>query len=500
MSRVQSSSLNRRQKRSKTTDSAHGPAAEKAILKTPSKPSGKSETTNTKSMSMAGSSSSRSLRSSRKLEEQAQVESSSNRRELEEADPTSSSSRDDGSPRGSNHKANEPVRKRVTRSRRSVAVRKLNLKPVPLEPTPVPPMTTACEPDNSVIKSPASKTRAKKSIMTESGSSPSSELLRTELSDGNETEEADRNSPETTTSDSPISRRRTRSESQKKKKTSNDDEGEADGIDDSHAVDDEKSDPANDNRSPMRKRTRQATESDAGASPGKAKKLRVTKHKTFETRVHLRLVPVEEEPMVRAKILKEQAHLLVCDEPLEVCKEQKIHVQIVESTKRFEESFLDFLVFKRVYGHALVHKYFDENPSLGRWCAKVRHWKSKGKDSLTESRMRRLTEAGFCWDAKKDPSFWKLQNTCEQAQDRWEEMFEELLRYKKEFGNCLVPKECRGKHKVSKCCEKCLKERAGLTHRDDSFLAAVATLGALGYEDSKRVSSKAAKGVSYSLG
>ena len=150
------------------------------------------------------------------------------------------------------------------------------------------------------------------------------------------------------------------------------------------------------------------------------------------------------------------------------------------------------------YNPWIFAKYFDENPTLGRWCAKVRHWKSKGKDSLTESRMRRLTEAGFCWDAKKDPSFWKLQNTCEQAQDRWEEMFEKLLRYKKEFGNCLVPKECRGKHKVSQRWEKLLEVGVSLT-RDIPF-AAVAALVALGNKDSEGVSSKTAKRVSYSLG
>lgn len=219
-----------------------------------------------------------------------------------------------------------------------------------------------------------------------------------------------------------------------------------DMISDAQVEDDHDEDLKAKRATPRRaKRRRQDEDSEEAPSP-KPKKRR---KKVHEARIHLRLIPAEEEPKVREQIIREEVELLTCDELLVPDKESNVNLQQAKCNVDFEEMFLDFLIFKRVYGHALVPKHFEENKPLGRWCCKIRNWKNKGKSNLTASRERRLNAAGFCWDAKKNPDFWKLQNTCKQGQDRWEDFFGRLLEYKKENGNCIVPKECKGKHRVS---------------------------------------------------
>jgi hypothetical protein len=157
--------------------------------------------------------------------------------------------------------------------------------------------------------------------------------------------------------------------------------------------------------------------------------------------VHKRLIPVEDEPALIETIKREHADLLRSDEALEVDRAKKIKLQMVLVNNEWEQRFLEFLVFQRVYGHSLVPKNFMPNKQLGRWCAKVRCWYSKNDSRLTPSRQRRLNAAGFIWKAKKDPQFWKIQNQCEQAMDKWEDFFDRLLVYKAQKGDCLVPKE-----------------------------------------------------------
>jgi hypothetical protein len=81
-----------------------------------------------------------------------------------------------------------------------------------------------------------------------------------------------------------------------------------------------------------------------------------------------------------------------------------------------------------------------DNPALGRWVVKIRSWKKKNDKSLTSSRLKRLNAAGFMWDPKADPEFYKIQGDNEKAGDLWDENFAELVEYKKEHGDCMVPK------------------------------------------------------------
>jgi hypothetical protein len=160
-----------------------------------------------------------------------------------------------------------------------------------------------------------------------------------------------------------------------------------------------------------------------------------------ELRSMIRIVPIEDNDKLVEQVKEEFKELLVCAEPLEVNKEKKVLHQDVVFNKSFEEKFFEMLVFKKAYGHTFIPKVFPENPALGRWTGKVRHWKTTKDSHLTTSRQSRLTQAGFIWDPKSEVEFWKLQSDCVQANELWEENFQDLLKYKEANGNCLVPKE-----------------------------------------------------------
>jgi Helicase associated domain len=129
---------------------------------------------------------------------------------------------------------------------------------------------------------------------------------------------------------------------------------------------------------------------------------------------------------------------------------------VKDSDSRFETGFVDFLAFRKIYGHAIVPKIFPERPSLGRWTQFVRRWRTrKDETRLTPSRRRRLDEVGFVWDAKSHPDYKIVQGTVKQVDEHWEKMFQTLLEYKAKNGHCNVPKE---KHfeEVPAVCSCCL--------------------------------------------
>ncbi|GKY97030.1 hypothetical protein MPSEU_000661700 [Mayamaea pseudoterrestris] len=193
-----------------------------------------------------------------------------------------------------------------------------------------------------------------------------------------------------------------------------------------------------------RKNMRRSSKTSVASTPkggSKASKRAPPKEET-ELRTMHRLVPIEDEPRLFEEVKEEFKDLLLSAEPLIEDKENGVLNPEVRVNQAFERQFLEFLVFRKAYGHPYVPKIFPENPSLGRWCCKIRQWKNTGNGHLTESRMKRLEMAGFVWNPKADKCFWRLQAECVQATELWEEMFQELLRYKHDHGgSCLVPKE-----------------------------------------------------------
>lgn len=85
--------------------------------------------------------------------------------------------------------------------------------------------------------------------------------------------------------------------------------------------------------------------------------------------------------------------------------------------------------YKETKGHCLVPQNFKENPKLGRWVDKQRHsykCRKEGKSTpLSLSQIEQLEDIGFVWSINKQQS--------------WPEMYQELKKYHKVNGNCLVP-------------------------------------------------------------
>ncbi len=84
---------------------------------------------------------------------------------------------------------------------------------------------------------------------------------------------------------------------------------------------------------------------------------------------------------------------------------------------------------KKEHGDTLIPQSYTNNPQLGIWVITQRvqyKRKQSGEASqMTDERIHKLNEIGFVWDVLNDV---------------WNEMFQQLVEYKKERGDTLVPK------------------------------------------------------------
>ena len=88
----------------------------------------------------------------------------------------------------------------------------------------------------------------------------------------------------------------------------------------------------------------------------------------------------------------------------------------------WEQRFAELIAYKKVNGHCNVPQNCGP---LGSWCCNMRH----RKNGLSPERIARLEAEGFCWAPHSD---------------RWENMFAELVAYKKANGHCNVPRGTLG--------------------------------------------------------
>ena len=81
--------------------------------------------------------------------------------------------------------------------------------------------------------------------------------------------------------------------------------------------------------------------------------------------------------------------------------------------------------YKHQHGDCLVPKVYKADPALGRW---VYNQRSRNRDNKLEvDRKAKLDLIGFVWSTN-------IYN------DQWNNMFERLTAYKRQHGDCLVPK------------------------------------------------------------
>jgi hypothetical protein len=97
-------------------------------------------------------------------------------------------------------------------------------------------------------------------------------------------------------------------------------------------------------------------------------------------------------------------------------------ISYVPSKLSWEENFEALKEYKKNYGDCNVPRHRAENKQLAQWVSTQRLNYRRG--NLAEDRIKRLEDIGFLW---------------ELLELSWEEMFVELIEYKKNHGDCNVP-------------------------------------------------------------
>ena len=126
---------------------------------------------------------------------------------------------------------------------------------------------------------------------------------------------------------------------------------------------------------------------------------------------------------------------------------------------QWEDMYQRLVQYKQQYGDCLVPRKFEGDSKLATWVETQRVlWNKEVKSSsnandpdaipiteeaklkrLTPARKQRLDELGFVWS---------LRN--KRIEDHWDEMFRQLLDYKKVHGDCLVPSRFESNLKLGK--------------------------------------------------
>ncbi|KAL7523979.1 hypothetical protein ACHAXR_000388, partial [Thalassiosira sp. AJA248-18] len=107
-----------------------------------------------------------------------------------------------------------------------------------------------------------------------------------------------------------------------------------------------------------------------------------------------------------------------CDGPKNLSKKGTISAQEVKWNMRYEE----LKKFKEENKHCNVPQRCSANRQLGEWVNNQRALCKKGK--LREDRINDLDSIGFCWG---------------NLNDKWDQQFKELKKFKEEKGHCIVP-------------------------------------------------------------
>jgi hypothetical protein len=93
----------------------------------------------------------------------------------------------------------------------------------------------------------------------------------------------------------------------------------------------------------------------------------------------------------------------------------------------FDTRFADLLKYKKKHGDTNVSQLSKTHRALGQWVNRLR----LTRHELPEEQRAQLEGIGFVWELKKE---W--------MEGQWETRFAELLEYKRQHGDCLVPQVC----------------------------------------------------------
>eukprot|EP00584_Thalassiosira_punctigera_P016615 CAMPEP_0172552964 /NCGR_PEP_ID=MMETSP1067-20121228/47522_1 /TAXON_ID=265564 ORGANISM="Thalassiosira punctigera, Strain Tpunct2005C2" /NCGR_SAMPLE_ID=MMETSP1067 /ASSEMBLY_ACC=CAM_ASM_000444 /LENGTH=342 /DNA_ID=CAMNT_0013341047 /DNA_START=163 /DNA_END=1188 /DNA_ORIENTATION=+ len=97
--------------------------------------------------------------------------------------------------------------------------------------------------------------------------------------------------------------------------------------------------------------------------------------------------------------------------------------------RKWDARYAQLKEYKAEHGDCFVPVGYAAISGLGSWVALQRKLKKKGK--ISDDRLERLEQVGFCVEAKKQ--------VIKQHQKLWNERYDELKEYKNEHGDCNVP-------------------------------------------------------------
>jgi predicted helicase len=144
---------------------------------------------------------------------------------------------------------------------------------------------------------------------------------------------------------------------------------------------------------------------------------------------------------------REKVEILGAELDLSTLK-KSIIVELVDRLgSNWDEMYGQLMAYKDEFGHCLVPARWGRNPQLATWVSSQRG-KAKRKEIKIE-RFEKLTAIGFSWDSDED---------------YWNQMFEQLKRYKETHGDCQVTRSINYKlstwiaHQRSKKFKKKLEE------------------------------------------
>ncbi len=89
----------------------------------------------------------------------------------------------------------------------------------------------------------------------------------------------------------------------------------------------------------------------------------------------------------------------------------------------WKSMYKSLVSYKEKHGNCNVPQFYSEDQQLGTWVNTQRQYKKKGK--LQSDKINKLNSLGFSWDPKED---------------YWNQMYQQLVVYKQEIGNCNVPR------------------------------------------------------------
>ena len=119
---------------------------------------------------------------------------------------------------------------------------------------------------------------------------------------------------------------------------------------------------------------------------------------------------------------KRRKYGLLSDERIRKLKKLGFNWDVHAS--KWEVMYTELKRFQKKYGHCRVPVNWDGNPRLGQWVLKQRRDLKNGH--LPDERRQRLEKLGFIWDVREV---------------LWEQMFGDLMAFKKKYRHCNVPKD-----------------------------------------------------------